>query len=153
MHIQSTIAASLAALVLSACGSPEEPPVEQIVVSEPGTDPATSGASEAGSENDLITARKAAFAICVACHTVAPDAESGIGPNLNGVVGRKAATLENFNYSDALTASGITWDETELDAFLANPRGKVPGTTMSASAVSDEERRRAIIAYLTSLSE
>ena len=75
------------------------------------------------------------------------------GPNLHGVVGRADGALDDYAYSDALLASGLTWTQDELDAFLANPTAKVAGTTMVAGAVSDPESRAAIIAYLGSLSE
>ncbi len=75
------------------------------------------------------------------------------GPNLYGVVGRAAGALDDFAYSEALVSSGITWTEGELDAFLTNPTGKVAGTSMVAGAVSNDENRAAIIAYLSSLSE
>ncbi len=140
---------AISALALAACGSKVEPPVEQIVVREPGQ--AASAAPTAAPATDLVAAGKAAFAVCATCHAVEAGKASGIGPNLNGVAGRKAASLADFSYSAALKQSGITWTETELDAFIANPSGKVPGTSMAAGAVSDAERRQAIVAYLGSL--
>jgi cytochrome c len=143
----------LAALLLSSCGSKEQPPVEQIVIREPGqTAPAAAPAAAAtAAPTDLVAQGKAAFAACAACHSAQAGAASGIGPNLHGVVGRKAAALEGFAYSAALKGSGITWSESELDAFLAGPAAKVPGTSMAAGAVSDPATRKAIIAYLATL--
>jgi cytochrome c len=139
---------AIGALALAACGSKAEPPVEQIVVREPGQ---PAGATTAPAATDLVAAGKAAFAVCATCHAVEAGKASGIGPNLNGVVGRKAGALADFGYSAALKQSGLTWTEAELDAFIANPSGKVPGTSMAAGAVSDAERRKAIVAYLASL--
>ena len=135
------------ALALSACGSPAEAPVEQIVVRQPGAAPvpATPAAG------DLVAAGKAAFAACAACHSAERGGASTIGPNLHGVVGRAAGSVAGFGYSPAMAKSGLTWTERELDAFLANPSGKVPGTAMAAGQVGDAQRRAAIIAYLASL--
>ena len=77
--------------------------------------------------------------------------KNGVGPALNGLFGRVAGTVEGYNYSPANKNSGITWTEAELDAFLANPSGKVPGTAMAAGQVADTDRRAAVLAYLASL--
>lgn len=93
------------------------------------------------------TAPPPAFAACKACHTVQKGAKSGIGPNLNGVVGRTAASLPGFNYSPAMKASKLRWDAATLDQFIAAPTKKVPGTRMPIG-MSDPAKRAAIIAYL-----
>lgn len=139
---------SLVAISLTACGGESPDPVEQIVVAEPGETAPAEAAS-----GDLVAAGEKAFAVCKACHAVDSAAGSGIGPNLAGVVGRKAGALDGFGYSDAMASSGITWSAAELDGFLENPSAKVPGTTMAAGAERDPQRRAAIIAYLASLAE
>mgnify|MGYP000909781900 CR=1 FL=1 len=90
-----------------------------------------------------------AFNACKACHTVNKGGRNGIGPNLNGVVGRPAASIAGFNYSPALKASKLRWDAKTLDEYLAAPTKKVPGTRMPI-ATPDATKRAAIIAYLTS---
>ncbi|MBP0495438.1 c-type cytochrome [Pararoseomonas indoligenes] len=83
---------------------------------------------------------------CSACHQVTA-ARNGGGPYLQGVVGRPAASAEGFNYSPALKASGITWSVEELNAFLADPQGKVRGTRQPIRVTNDSDRRD-IVAYL-----
>ncbi|MBD2841078.1 c-type cytochrome [Erythrobacter rubeus] len=140
------------AFTVSACGGSEEQAVvEQIVVREPG-DPAPIPSVPADAP-DLVAAGKSAFAMCSACHVAEAGEPSLAGPNLHGVVGRQAGVLGDFAYSEALATSQITWDEAQLDRFLADPAGTLPGTIMVAGAVGDAERRAAIIAYLTSLDE
>jgi cytochrome c len=82
---------------------------------------------------------------CGDCHTIDPP--SGTAPALKGVVGRKVASLSDFQYSDALKAKGGAWTEAALDAFLASPKTYAPGTQMTGGA-ADPADRKAIIDYL-----
>jgi len=150
-HTSIALTAAVSVFGLSACSSESPEPVEQIVVREPGQ--AEAAMSDAAPAQDAVAAGRAAFAACVACHTVEPGEASGAGPNLAGAVGRVAGSVDDYVYSDALKNSGLTWTAEELDAFLADPAAKVPGTTMAVGAVSDAEKRSAIVAYLASLSE
>lgn len=84
---------------------------------------------------------------CASCHSVEPGGRAVLGPNLSGVVGRKAAATA-FNYSPALKASNLTWTRANLDRFLAAPTRTVPGTRM-VIAVSDAGQRAALLNYLT----
>jgi cytochrome c len=85
---------------------------------------------------------------CAACHTVTAGKAPGIGPNLYGVVNRKAAAGPlPFRYSEALKKSGLTWTRANLDKYLAAPAKMVPGTRM-AVALPDAAQRGAIIDYL-----
>ncbi|MDG2523440.1 c-type cytochrome [Caulobacter segnis] len=90
---------------------------------------------------------KTLFSRCVTCHK---PASGPMGPSLNGVLGRKAGTATGFRYSKALTASGKTWSETELDAFLAAPGKAVPGTSMFINVANPKDRAD-VIAYLATV--
>jgi glucose/arabinose dehydrogenase len=87
--------------------------------------------------------------LCALCHTVEPGAGAGQGPNLAGVVGRKAGSTD-FAHSAALRRWGKTWTPQLLDKYLANPTALVPGTTM-AVRVPDRAQRADVVAYLASL--
>jgi cytochrome c len=81
---------------------------------------------------------------CSLCHQIEGV---GQGPALKGVVGRKAGTVEGFNYTPALKASGLIWTPTVLDKFLTGPDKMVPGAAMSMTAPDDADRAD-LIAYL-----
>ena len=102
------------------------------------------------SQAQTAPAAPPAFAACRACHSVQPGGKSGLGPNLNGVVGRTAGTLLGFNYSNAVKASKLKLDEKALDEYLAAPTKKIPGSRMPI-ATPDPAKRAAIIAYLKSV--
>lgn len=89
-----------------------------------------------------------AFALCAGCHDTRADLGHRVGPNLNGVIGRRAGSAPGYAYSDAMKNSGIVWDAQTLDAFLASPQKQVPGTRMR-NATSDPQRRQAAIEYLS----
>jgi cytochrome c len=89
-----------------------------------------------------------AYAVCKACHRVGEGAKNTVGPTLNGVVGRPAASVEGFSYSEPMKKSGITWDEATLTEYLKNPKAKVPGTKMAFAGVKDDTKVADIIAYL-----
>jgi cytochrome c len=94
---------------------------------------------------------KAVFGRCAACHTNIKGVPDGIGPNLFGVVGRKAASKPDFSYSTALKNSHIVWTREKLDAWIANPPKTVPGTRMAFAGISDPRQRADLIAYLVTL--
>jgi cytochrome c len=96
-------------------------------------------------------AGKAVFARCAICHTIVKGGPNGIGPNLFGLVGRKAGTAPNFNYSAAMKSSGITWTITKLDPYITHPAQVVPGNRMAFAGVADAQQRADVIAYLQSL--
>jgi cytochrome c len=97
-----------------------------------------------------VEAGKVVFRKCAICHTIDP-AKKGIGPTLFGVVGRHSATVEGFNYSDAMKNADKTWDPATLDTYLTNPKALVPGTKMIFPGLPKEEDRANVIAYLETL--
>ena len=97
---------------------------------------------------DLDNGRKE-FGQCRSCHTIQAGGPNLTGPNLHGVFGRKAGTVPNYAYSEALVATGWTWDQARLDGWLANPREYLPGTKMSFAGIRDATDRRDLIAYLS----
>ena len=109
---------------------------------------ATMGAGSALAAD--VEAGKTAFKKCALCHT-AEAGKNKIGPSLFGIVGRKSATLEDFNYSEAMKKFDHTWDEGTLDEYLADPRATVPGTKMIFPGIKDKVEREDVIAYLETL--
>jgi cytochrome c len=90
---------------------------------------------------------KTLYQACQACHSID---ENDLGPKHRGVVGRRAGSVADYNYSQALRNSGLTWDPTTLDRWLSNPSALVPGTKMFFT-IADPQSRADIIAYLTQL--
>src|SRR4028118_1887714 len=88
------------------------------------------------------------FAQCRACHQVGESAKNAVGPVLNGLFGRKAGTVEGYNYSPANKNSGLTWDEATFRDYIKDPRAKVPGTKMIYAGLKDGQRITDLIAYL-----
>ena len=88
------------------------------------------------------------FAQCRACHQIGPTAKNAVGPILNGLIARKAGTVEGYNYSPANKNSGITWDEATFSEYIKDPKAKVPGTKMIYAGLKDEQRIKDLIAYL-----
>ena len=89
------------------------------------------------------------FKKCMACHAI--DDKNKIGPSLKGIVGRKAATVEGFKYSDAMlakAAEGVVWDEATLAAYLPDPKAWVPGTKMAFPGLKKPEEVADLIAFL-----
>ena len=93
----------------------------------------------------------AVFAICSACHTTSKDGSNGVGPNLRGVIGRRAGTATGFAYSPAMRGAQITWTAEQLEEYLKDPAAKVPGNFMAIAGIPESTDRKSIIDYLVTL--
>lgn len=107
----------------------------------------TAGTALPAAAQDPAAGEKA-FVVCRACHQIGPSAKNAVGPELNGVVGRKAGTAAGFNYSEANKTSGITWDQATLERYLANPQAVVPHTKMIFLGIKDPQKVKDVIAFL-----
>ncbi len=93
-----------------------------------------------------------AFQKCYSCHSVDPKETNLSGPNLAGVIGRRAASLTGFKYSPAMKkagAEGVVWDAATLDRYIADPLEMIPDTTMSIPGVRNATERRTIVEFLS----
>ena len=105
----------------------------------------------AGSKPDVEKGKAFFSATCGVCHSVQKTGGPNQGPNLLGVVGRKAGSQPQFpGYSAALKASNIIWSTQSLDKFLLDPMAKVPGTLMPIQ-IADDKTRADVVAYLATL--
>ncbi len=105
----------------------------------------------AGSKPDIENGKATFNTMCSVCHSVQKTGGPTVGPNLLGVVGRKAGSESEFTgYSPALKASKLTWSKKTLNKFLANPGEMVPGTFMPIQ-ISDDKTRADVVAYLATL--
>jgi cytochrome c len=95
-------------------------------------------------------AGKKLFTKCSPCHAIGPGAKNKAGPELNGLIGRAAGSVEGFTYSAAMKGSGITWDNATFKEYIADPKKKVPGNKMLFPGVKDEIERDDLAAYIES---
>lgn len=102
--------------------------------------------ASAFAEGDIKKGKKV-FKKCAACHTVKEDKHK-LGPSLFGIFGRTAGTVEGLKYSDAMIASGIVWDETNMREFLTKPKDYIKGTSMAFGGIKKEKQMDDLIAYL-----
>lgn len=121
---------------------------------EPAKEEPTAVVQVAAAEPDpaLVAKGKKVFRKCQACHAVGEGAKHKLGPQLNGIVGRTAGTVDGFKkYSKAMVKAGedgMVWDEATLTAFLTKPKAVVKKTKMSFAGLKKAEDLSAIIAYL-----
>ncbi|HEV3371292.1 MAG TPA: c-type cytochrome [Xanthobacteraceae bacterium] len=96
-----------------------------------------------------VAAGEQSFSKCKPCHDVGEDAKIKLGPPLNGIDGRKSATYDGFNYSDALKGLGVTWNAASFKQWVSGPSAMAPGTRMAFSGIKDDAEIANLWAYLT----
>ena len=111
----------------------------------------TCSASLAHAQGDAARGEKK-FEDCAACHSLMAG-ENGVGPSLAGVIGRKAATLDDYRYSPALKRSNIVWSPQTLETFIADPQKAVPANRMPYAGMTNAGERADLIAYLQKMSK
>jgi cytochrome c len=86
--------------------------------------------------------------VCRTCHTLG-EGDNRLGPSLHKIIGRKAGSLPNYNYSSAMKRAELVWDRATLDRFISNPDQVIPGNSMKPySGLSSAEERAKIITFL-----
>ena len=97
-----------------------------------------------------VAAGKSSFNKCLACHAIGEGAKNKVGPELNGLNGRKSGTVEGYSYSDANKNSGITWNEAVFKEYIKDPKAKIPGTKMAFAGIKNEKEANDLWAYISS---
>ncbi|MGE5159576.1 MAG: c-type cytochrome [Gemmatimonas sp.] len=95
-------------------------------------------------------AGKTEFNKCLPCHSIGPGAKNKVGPELNGLDGRKTGSVAGYNYSDANKNSGITWNKEQFLEYIKDPKAKIPGTKMTFAGIKNEKAAENLWAYLSS---
>ena len=95
-----------------------------------------------------VAAGEKSFSKCRPCHMIGENAKNGVGPVLNGVIGRPAGSVEGYNYSPANKGSGLTWDEATFLEYIAAPNAKIKGTKMAFAGIKDPAEAANLLAYL-----
>jgi cytochrome c len=105
----------------------------------------THGARAAGD----AAAGEQVFKKCLPCHSIGPGAKNKVGPELNGLNGRHSGSAPGYSYSAANKNSGITWNHEIFEAYIKDPRGKIPGTKMIFPGIKNEKEIDNLWAYLS----
>jgi cytochrome c len=109
----------------------------------------TSMAAASGALAQDVAAGKTSFNKCLPCHAIGEGAKNKIGPEQNGLDGRKAGTVEGYSYSDANKNSGITWNKEQFLEYIKDPKAKIPGTKMAFAGIKNEKEANDLWAYIS----
>jgi cytochrome c len=94
-------------------------------------------------------AGKTSFNKCLPCHSIGDGAKNKVGPELNGLDGRKSGTAEGYSYSDANKNSGITWNEAEFKEYIRDPKAKIPNTKMTFAGIKNDKEVNDLWAFIS----
>ena len=108
----------------------------------------TSLTAASGAWAQDAAAGKSSFNKCLACHAIGEGAKNKVGPELNGLDGRKSGTAEGYSYSDANKNSGITWGKDVFLEYIKDPKAKIPGTKMVFAGIKNEKEANDLWAFL-----
>ena len=95
-----------------------------------------------------VTAGKSSFNKCMACHAIGEGAKNKVGPELNGLDGRKSGSAPGYSYSDANKNSGITWGKDQFLEYIKEPKAKIPGTKMVFAGIKNEKEANDLWSFL-----
>jgi cytochrome c len=109
----------------------------------------TAMAAASGAQAQDAAAGKTSFNKCLACHAIGEGAKNKVGPELNGLDGRKSGTAEGYSYSNANKNSGITWNEAVFKEYIKDPKAKIPGTKMAFAGIKNEKEINDLWAYVS----
>ncbi|MBY0360942.1 MAG: cytochrome c family protein [Phreatobacter sp.] len=155
----ATLGGSLLANELFRPKKPAKPGYEVAVAPPAGQQAAPAAAAPVKSMVEVFASANAAngqavYRQCATCHTINKGGANGAGPNLWGIVGRNHGAVAGFNYSAAMRAkANQPWTLEEIYAFILNPRGALPGTSMAFAGIRSEQQRADLMAYLREQSD
>jgi len=105
-------------------------------------------AAASGAQAQDAAAGKTSFNKCLACHAIGEGAKNKVGPELNGLDGRKSGTAAAYSYSDANKNSGITWNKDQFLEYIKDPKAKIPGTKMIFAGIKNEKEAGDLWAFI-----
>lgn len=136
----------LPAILLAACGGTDE----STPISSSAPTPQSAPIVQTASTLTPMERGAKLYKRCKACHTLEEGGKHKVGPNLWNIYGAKAGSKDGFNYSKAMAASEVVWDDTTLDAYIQKPSTFMKGNRMSFVGIKKAEDREAVLLYMKS---
>jgi cytochrome c len=126
----------------------QEHPMKKLILSALVVIASSVAAATAALAQDAA-AGKTSFNKCMACHAIGEGAKNKVGPELNGLDGRKSGTAPDYSYSDANKNSGITWNKDQFLDYIKDPKAKIPGTKMAFAGIKNEKEANDLLAFIS----